>query len=120
MYGMMGIYESRLEGAMFDRMMEDEEQIKELIITNIQAGAEESGSTVNVPEIIISHPSIGDSAILGEGTLESFGVYFGFDTCWFRSKGVYVIFYSLNMAEDKVSLRDVCREIESRLSKYSY
>jgi len=119
-YGAMGIIESRVQAALFDSMIEDDRQMEELIEKNIVAGALEGGYIVSVPQITISHPDLGDMGVSGEGTLESYGFYLGFDTCWFRSKSVYVVFYSLHLSKDRISVVNMCEEVESRLQRYSY
>ena len=119
-YGIMAIYETgRIQGAAFKSAIEDESQMKDLISENIIAGADEADIEVTVPNIEITHPNIGDAAVLGEGYVESYGFYFGFDTCWFRRNDVYIYWYSLYMSEDKVSLVTISQELEKRINRFS-
>ncbi len=119
-YGVLGISESRIEQAVFDGQIRDEDQIKSVIAENIMIGAAEEGVELEVPTVEITHPRIGDSAILGEGYIETYGFQFGFDTLWFRDKSVIVLIYSLYISADNVSLLKIAEEIENRLSKYSH
>ena len=114
------ILESRIEQAAWDMQLEDDNQMKSFIVENIKAGAEEEDIEVTIPSVEITHPEIGDSAILGEGYMESYGFHFGFDTCWFRDNTVYVIIFSLYMSADKVSLVPIAEEIEKRLNNYKH
>jgi hypothetical protein len=113
------ISKSRLERVQFDRVIEDEAQMKTLIEESISAGANEVGNEVTVPSIEFSRPNVGDSVLFGQGRLESYGFFYGFDTLWFRSNTVYVMIYSVSNSGDRVSLVTVAKEIEKRLGKYS-
>jgi len=119
-YCFLGIEESRIEQAGFDRGIEDEYQIKTMIEYTIKEGAAEEGMEITVPIINITHPDIGDSAFLGEGYMESYGFQYGFDTLWFRSNTVFVFFYSTYMSSDKVPLLPIAQEIEKRLNNYEH
>ena len=119
-YCALMILESRIERATWDRQIEDDYQMKSFIIENIEAGAEEAGGKITIPTVEITHPEIGDSAILGEGYMTSEGFHFGFDTLWFRSNTVYVIIVSLYMSADKASLVPIAEEIEKRLNNYKH
>ena len=119
-YCFVGIEQSRIEQTAFDRIMEDEYQIRTMIENAIKEGAAEEGFEVTVPIIDITYPDIGDLALLGEGYMESYGFQFGFDTLMFRSNTVFVYFYSVYMSSDKVSLLSIAQEIESRLNNYKH
>jgi hypothetical protein len=118
-YCFLYISKSRLERVQFDRVIEDEAQMKTLIEESISAGANEVGNEVTVPSIEFSRPNVGDSVLFGQGRLESYGFFYGFDTLWFRSNTVYVMIYSVSNSGDRVSLVTVAKEIEKRLGKYS-
>jgi len=118
-YCTLGIINSRTEAAIFDRQIEDEYQINSLIVESIKAGAEEEGFEITVPSVEITHPDIGDSAMLGEGYIESFGYHFGFDTLWFRDNTVYFLIFSVSMSADKVSMAPIADEIAKRISRFS-
>lgn len=118
-WGMMGIISSRIEAAAFDTQIEDESAIISFIEASISEVAAAEGVEMTVPNMNISHPNIGDSAILGEGEIESYGFYYGFDIIWFRSGTVYVYWYSTTMSEDKVSLLSIASEVEKRIGGFS-
>ena len=119
-YCFLGIEESRIEQATFDRQLEDEYQIGAMIENALKEGAAEEGFEVKLPIIEITYPDIGDSTLLGEGYMESYGFQYGFDTLWFRSNTVFVFFYSTYMSSDKVPLLPIAREIEKRLNNYEH
>ena len=117
-YGFIAITESSIERAMFDSMIEDESQMEAMIADSILAGVESEGLEATVPNIDITHPDVGDSALGGEGDIESYGLYFGFDCLFFRSGKVYTLLYSLSMSSDKVPLVPIAKEIEKRISEF--
>lgn len=119
-YCFMAIEESKIEQAAFDRGMEDEYQIKAMIENALKEGAAEEGFEVTLPIIDITYPDIGDSALLGEGYMESYGFQFGFDTLWFRSNTVFVFLYSTYMSSGKEPLLPIAQEIEKRLNNYEH
>lgn len=118
-YGCLGIIDSRIEQAYWDSAMKDESQIKNLIIESIKAGILEEGGDFQNPEIQITHPSIGNSAIFGEGHFSSYDITIGFDTIWFRIDNVYVIFYSGYQSLSRQSLLPIAKELERRIGQYS-
>ena len=118
-YGFMAIINSSIEGAVFDRQLEDDNSMKDMIKEAILAGAEEQGVQAAIPDIIVSHPDIGDSSIFGKGSLEIMGFYFGFDILFFRNNKVYIFLYSLSMSSDEVDLLAISKEIGKRVNNYS-
>ena len=118
-YGFMAIIDSSIEGAVFDRQLEDDNSMKDMIKEAILAGAQEQGVQAAIPDIIVSHPDIGDSSIYGKGSLEIMGFYFGFDILFFRNNKVYIFLYSLSMTSDEVDLLAISKEVGNRVSVYS-
>jgi len=118
-YGFMAIIDSSIEGAVFDRQLEDDNSMKDMIKEAILAGAEEQGVQAAIPDIFVSHPDIGDSSIYGKGSLEIMGFYFGFDILFFRNNKVYIFLYSLSMTSDEVDLMAISKEVGNRVSAYS-
>ena len=116
----LGIEESRIEQASFDRGVEDEYQMGVMIENALKEGAIEEGFEITVPIIDITHPDIGGSALLGEGYMESYGFQFGFDTLWFRSNTVFVFLYSTYMSSDNQLLLPIAQGIENRLNNYKH
>jgi hypothetical protein len=55
-YGFMAIIDSSIEGAVFDRQLEDDNSMKDMIKEAILAGAEEQGVQAAIPDILVSHP----------------------------------------------------------------
>ncbi len=117
-YHFIGITESRIEAASFDNMIEDEAATEAMLIDSLQAGAEEEGIDLEVPDISISHPEIGDKALLGIGSVESYGFIYELETLFFRINHVYYYGYSFNWSTDKVSLESIAQEIEKRINNY--
>lgn len=118
-YGFMAIIDSSIEGAVFDRQLEDDNSMKDMIKEAILAGAEEQGVQAAIPDILVSHPDIGDSSIYGKGSLEILGFYFGFDILFFRNNKVYIFLYSLSMTSDEVDLLAISKEVGNRVNNYS-
>ncbi len=118
-YGFMAIIGSSIEGAVFDRQLEDDEQMKTMIKEAILSGAQNEGVEAAVPDLQVFHPEMGDSCIYGRGSLESYGYFFGFDILSFRTKKVYIFMYSFSMSENEVDLQTISREIERRVGTYS-
>ena len=118
-YGFMAVTASQIDVAIFDRQIEDDDQMEIAIRDALMAGASEAGGEATIPNLNITHPEVGDSAILGEGDIESFGFYFGFDMIFFRSNKVYVFLYSLSYSTDKVPLLSIAEEIEKRIGSFS-
>jgi len=119
-YCFLGISQSRIEQAGFDTMVKDEEQMKSLIIDNLQAGAIEEGIDMGVPEVELTYPNIGDSAVLGVGSLSMWDVHLGFDVSCFRSNTVYVYIYSIYWSEDNMPLTPIAETIQNRLNSYEH
>ncbi len=118
-YGFMAIINSSIEGAVFDRQLEDDNSMKDMIKEAILTGAEEEGVQAAIPDIAVSHPDIGDSSIYGKGSLEIMGFYFGFDILFFRNNKVYIFLYSLSMSSDEVDLLAISKEVGKRVNNYS-
>jgi hypothetical protein len=118
-YGFMTIINSSIEGAVFDRQLEDDNSMKDMIKEAILAGAEEEGVQAAIPDITVSHPDLGDSSIYGKGSLEIMGFYFGFDILFFRNNKVYIFLYSLSMTSDEIDLLAISKEVGNRVSNYS-
>jgi len=117
-YCLLAIEKGRIQQAAFDSEIEDMPMMEALIREHIIAGAVAEGLELTVPNIDLTYPNIGDSAILGEGYMVSYGYPYGFDTLWFRSNSVVVVIYSMYMSADKVSLAPIAKEIEQRLDNY--
>jgi hypothetical protein len=118
-WGILMISESRIERASWDSIMNDEEQISNLIVQSIMAGAIEEGIEIQEPIITITKPDIGDSAIFGEGYIDAFGLIIGFDTLWFRVGKAYVVLYSSYYSVERESLFPIAIEVEQRITQYS-
>jgi hypothetical protein len=119
-YGFMAVFESRVEGAIWDKQLEDDAGMKDMIEQSIMEGAAEGGVEATLPIMEVTHPDIGDSAILGEGYLESYGYYFGFDILCYRSSKTYIFLYSVSMSSDKESLVKIAEEIERRIGEFDH
>jgi len=117
-YCFIAISQSRIEQVGFDSMMKDEEQIKSLLIENIQAGASEEGIDFQDPMILITYPAIGEFAVLGEGNFSSSGFTIGFDCIFFRENDVYVFVYSAYYTKSRQTLVPIAQELIRRISLY--
>ena len=118
-YGFLGIITSRIEQAATDAMFRDDEQVESMIEYGIQLGAAGEGLYDLTIDTQISHPYIGDSAVMGKGIGQSFGAFFGFDIVAFKRNDVYVFLYSVYFSEEnKVSLETIGTRVDSRLLEF--
>jgi len=115
----MGIIESRIEQASSDTFLKDDEMVEDLLVESIKAGAAEEGVDLDVL-VSITHPQIGDLAVLGEGTMSSYGYYIGYDVLMFKVNKVYVFVWSMYYSEDHEPLLKIGREIVHRINMYSH
>jgi len=118
-YGLLTIFESRIEQAGADAIFRDEQQIKSLIAESIKSGFTEEDIEFSDIQTQITYPNIADFAVLGEGQITMYGISAGFDILWFRSNKVYVYLYSLYLSPEKQSLVPLAREIEHRIGMFS-
>ena len=112
------ICESRIEQAASDAFFKDDEMVESMIVENIKAGAAEEGVEADVI-VDITHPQLGDLAMLGKGTMSAFCVYMGYDMLVFKVNTVYVFIISMYLSADNESLLPIGKEIAHRINMYS-
>lgn len=117
-FAYLGIFESRIDQASSDAFLKDDEMVESMIIENIKAGAAEEGVEADVV-VDITHPQLGDLAMLGKGTMSAFGVYMGYDMLVFKVNKVYVFIMSIYLSDDNESLLPIGKEIAHRINMYS-
>ena len=117
-FAYLGIFESRIDQAQSDAFLKDDEMVESVIIEGMKAGAAEEGTELDVV-IDITHPQLGDLAVLGKGTASALGVYSGYDVLMFKVNKVYVSIWSLHLSADNESLLPIGKEIVHRINMYS-
>lgn len=118
-YGFLIIITSRIEQASTDAMFRDDEQVKSIIEYGMQLGAAEEEIYDLTIDTQISHPYIGDLAVMGQGIGQSWGMFFGYDVVVFKRNDVYVSLYAVYYSEEnKVSLETIASRLDSRLLEF--
>ncbi|MFA5374550.1 MAG: hypothetical protein WC455_02185 [Dehalococcoidia bacterium] len=113
------IIESRTEQAGSDAVMQDEEQIKSIVISGLQAGAAEGGGEFDEVTVDVIYPSVGELAVLGSGTMSTYGMNIGYDILMFKVNKVYVFICSVYLPGEKTSLVPLGTGIEQRIGTFS-
>lgn len=113
------ICESRVELAVFDAIIKDEQQIKNLIIENLRAGALEEGVELETADVQVTYPTIGDIAVSGVGDVSAWGMSAGFDILSFRCNKVVVSIFSSYMSMERQPLIPIANVITQRVATYS-
>jgi len=118
-FAYLGIIESRLEQASSDAFMKDEEQIESMVVESLRAGAAEEGVELSEATVEVTHPDVGDLAVLGSGTMGAYGFSIGYDIFIFKSNKVYVFIMSVYLPGESVSLAPLAIGIEQRIEVFS-
>lgn len=114
-----GILESQIEQAGSDAILQDEEQVKSMILEGMRAEAGDEAIQLGDIEFEASNPDVGDLAILGSGSMNTSGVSIGYDFMAFKVNKVYVFVVSVYLPGESVSLVPVARGIEQRIGTFS-
>lgn len=113
------ICESRVEAAIFDALIKDEQQMKNLIIENLRAGALEEGVELETANVQVTYPTIGDIAVSGVGDVSAQGMSIGIDILSFRCNKVFVSIFSSYVVMEEQPLLPIGKVIEQRIATYS-
>jgi hypothetical protein len=113
------VIESRTERAASDALLKDEEQIKSMVIDGLQAGAAEEGGEFDDIVVDVTYPNVGELAVLGSGTVSSYGMNAGYDLLMFKVNKVYVFMFSVYLPGEKTSLVLLAEAIEQRIGAFS-
>jgi hypothetical protein len=116
-YTFLLILESKIDKASADAVLKDDEQVRAILESGIAEGARQEGvEDLDLADFQISHPDIGNIATYGQGTLQAYGIFFGFDVCLFRRNDTYIYLYSIYYSEENlVSLEQIALELDGRL-----
>jgi len=114
-----GIIETRLERASSDALFKDDDQVEKMVIEGLRQGAAEEGVDLSDATVNISHPAIGDLAVLGVGQMSSFGINIGYDMLVFKVNKVYVFIMSVYLPGGSFPLLDLAAEVEKTVKTYS-
>jgi hypothetical protein len=90
-----------------------------MVIEGLRQGAAEEGVDLSDATVNISHPAIGDLAVLGVGQMSSFGINIGYDMLVFKVNKVYVFIMSVYLPGGSFPLLDLAAEVEKTVKTYS-
>jgi len=117
-YTYFAIYEKRTQQIEMDALLKDDEQAKYFTEENMKVLARKEGLEIGAPNIEVSHPSIGDLAVLIEGSITSLGTKYNFDSLTFKVDQLYVFIYSIYFGSDRLSLIPIAHEIEQNVLSF--
>ena len=119
-YSYMMVDDDPLMLSSFDGLIQDDAWVKDIIESSIIMGMVAEGISEEDFDLQtqITHPDIGDSAVLGEGYISSMGITMGFDLCIFIENSAYVSLMSMTFSTEKQSLEPLAREIVNRVKTY--
>jgi len=117
-FAYLAIFESRIDQASSDAFLKDDEMVESVIMEGMKAGAAEEGIELDVV-VEITHPQLGDLAVLGKGTMSAEGAYAGYDVLVFKVNKVYVFVFSTYLSADNESILSIGKEIVHRINMYS-
>ena len=100
-----------------DALLKDDEQAKYFVKENLKALASKEGLEIGAPETDVSHPAVGDLAVLIEGSIKSLGTQYNFDNLTFKVGEVYVYLYSIYFGSDRLSLIPIAQAIEQNIAE---
>lgn len=89
-YCYFSIFEKRTQQIDMDALLKNDEQAKYFVEENMKALASKEGLEIGVPETDVTHPAVGDLAVLIEGSIKSLGTKYNFDNLTFKVSEVYV------------------------------
>ena len=118
-FAYLTVIESQVERATSDALMRDEGQIESMVVENLRAGAGEEGVELSEATVEVTHPDVGDLAVLGSGTMSAYGFSMGYDMLIFKSNKVYVFIMSVYLPGESVSLVALAEGVEQRIGVFS-
>lgn len=116
-YTYFAIYEKRTQQIDMDALLKDDEQAKYFVKENMKALARKKDLKIGAPNIEVTHPAVGDLAVLVEGSITSLGTKYNFDSLTFKVDLLYVFIYSTYFGSDRLSLIPIAHEIEQNIAK---
>ena len=118
-FAYLTVIESQVERATSDALMRDEGQIESMVVENLRVGAGEEGVELSEATVEVTHPDVGDLAVLGSGTMSAYGFSMGYDMLIFKSNKVYVFIMSVYLPGESVSLVALAEGVEQRIGVFS-
>ena len=119
-WGFVAMPHSGLETASMRAMLRDDDGIERMLRSHLLAIAEsifllDPSDTGPELDIDVSHPAVGDQAILAVGSLAPVGIDYGLDVLCFGRDAAYVFLYSWYVDEGHVGLVPVGEGLDGRL-----
>jgi len=118
-YSYFAIYEKRTQQNDIDVLMKDDQQAQYFYQESIKELASKEGLDVTVSDVKVTHPEIGDLALLTEGSTTTHGTISCFDSLTFKLNNVYVFVYSIYYSSDRLSLIPIAQEIEQHITNFT-
>ena len=116
-YCYFSIYKKRTQQIDIDALLKDDEQAKYLVKESMKALASKEGLEIGAPETGITHPAVGDLAVLVEGSIKTLGTKYNFDNLTFKVGEIYVYLYSIYFGSDQTSLIPIAHEIGQNIAE---
>jgi hypothetical protein len=114
-YTYFAIYEKRTQQIDMDALLKDDEQAKYFVKENLKAFAGKEDVKIGAP--IVTHPAVGDLAVLMEASITSLGTKYNLDLLTFKFDILYVFIYYTYFGSDRLSLISIAHEIEQNITK---
>lgn len=116
-YCYFSIFKKRTQQIDMDALLKNDEQAKYFVEENMKALASKGGLEIGMPETNVTHPAVGDLAVLIEGSIKSLGTIYNFDNLTFKVGEVYVYLYSIYFGSDRLSLIPIAQAIEQNIAE---
>lgn len=116
-YCYFSIYEKRTQQIDMDALLKDDEQAKYFVKENLKALVSKEDLEIGAPETGVSHPAVGDLAVLIEGSIKLLGTQYNFDNLTFKVGEVYVYLYSIYFGSARLSLIPIAQAIEKNIAE---
>lgn len=117
-YCYFAVYEKRTQQIDMDALLKDDQQAKYFVQENMKELARKENLKIGAPDMEVTHPAVGDLAVLIEGSITSLGTKYNFDNLTFKVGQVYVFIYSSYFGSERLSLIPIAHEIEQNIAKF--
>ena len=114
-YCYFSIFERRTQQIEMDTLLKDDEQAKYFVNENMKALA--GMEDVKIVEPIVTHPTVGDLAVLMEASITSHGTKYNLDLLTFKVGEVYAYLYSIYFGSDRLPLLPIAQAIERNIAE---
>lgn len=117
--GLYSIWSGRTMQAANDATIRDDGQIRSILDYNAKKYLSQQGLDLTSLDITITHPQIGDLAVLGKGSMYYSGAVCGYDIILFKVGKVYVNLEYIYLENKSTSLPQLAERVVANLSIYN-